>query len=99
MKITRADVENIAALAKLQFDVEELDKLTGELQTIVTYFEKLNELDTTNIEPIAHIHDIVNVLRADEVKPWLEQDEALKNAPESSNGYFCVPKVIAQDKS
>lgn len=97
MKITKSDVERIAALAKLTFSDVELDKFTKELGTIVEYFEKLNECNTESIEPISHIHDIVNVTRADKVEAWLSQEEALQNAPDQKNGFFSVPKVISND--
>ncbi|MBN1155748.1 Asp-tRNA(Asn)/Glu-tRNA(Gln) amidotransferase subunit GatC [candidate division KSB1 bacterium] len=97
MNITKSDVEKVAALAKLKFSENELEKLTNELGTIVDYFEKLNEVDTSSIARISHIHDIENVTREDQVEQWLSQEEALRNAPDQKNGFFSVPKVISNE--
>ncbi len=94
MSVTRKDVEHIAELAKLKFKEEELEKFTDHLNEILAYVEKLNELDTTNVEPLSHPVEGSNVFREDEVKPSLDREEALRNAPDRSELFFKVPKVI-----
>ncbi len=97
MSVTRKDVEHIAELARLNFKDEELENFTSRLNEILNYVEKLNELDTENVEPLSHPVEGSNVFREDEVKPSIEREEALKNAPESDELYFKVPKVIGGD--
>jgi aspartyl-tRNA(Asn)/glutamyl-tRNA(Gln) amidotransferase subunit C len=94
MAITIAQVEYIAKLAKLDFSDSEKDKIAGELDKILQYMEKLNELETGGIEPLSHPTELSNVMRPDEVKPPLSAEEALKNAPSKGKGFFKVPKVI-----
>jgi len=94
MSITVEQVDQIARLAKLEFSEEEKLEMAGQLAQIVGYVEKLNEIDTDDIEPTYHVIDINNVFREDEVKKSLPQTEVLKNAPKSKLGYFSVPKVI-----
>lgn len=94
MPITITEVEKVAALARLSFNENEKKKLVKELDKIVTYIEKLNQLNTDGLEPTTHVIALKNVFREDQVEQWLTQDEALKNAPHSKEGYFSVPKVI-----
>ncbi len=94
MAITIEQVEHIAKLAKLEFTEEEKKQFTSELNKILRYVEKLNELDTSNVEPLSHTTDITNVYRPDRIKDSLPVEEALKNAPDRSGNYFKVPKVI-----
>ena len=94
MSVTLKDVEHVAALARLSFSDEEKVKLTSELNDILTYMEQLNKLDTTNVEPLAHVIELSNVFRPDEVKPSVSREDALKNAPAATEKFFKVPKVI-----
>ena len=94
MPIEIEDVEKVATLAKLEFPSEEKQKLAKELEQIVTYVARLNELDTKAVEPTLHITDLKNVLREDKVLNWLDQEQALANAPQKKQDYFSVPKVI-----
>ncbi|HTY11874.1 MAG TPA: Asp-tRNA(Asn)/Glu-tRNA(Gln) amidotransferase subunit GatC [Bacteroidota bacterium] len=94
MPVTLNDVEHIAELARLEFDAKEKEKLTHELNDILRYIEKLNELDTSNVEPLSHVIELNNVFRDDVVKPSIPAEEALKNAPEKTGTFFKVPKVI-----
>ena len=94
MPVTIKDVEHIAELARLEFSQEEKEKFTHQLNDILKYVEKLNELDTTNVEPLSHVIDLKNVFREDEVVPSLPTEEALKNAPAKKDTLFKVPKVI-----
>jgi len=94
MKITREQVEHVAVLARLALDEEEVTTLTGQMDAILGYVEKLNELDTESIVPTAHAVPMENAFRADEVRPSFANEEALGNAPSSDKGCFRVPKVI-----
>ena len=98
MPVTRNDVEHIAKLARLNFSEEEKEKLTRELNEILKYMEKLDELDTTNVEPLSNVSELfppgVGMMRDDNVKPSLPRDEALMNAPDKTEKFFKVPKVI-----
>lgn len=94
MSVTLADVENIARLAKLSFSEEEMITFTGQFNQILQYMEKLNELDTENVEPTFHVLDAGNPLREDVQKTWLTPEQALANAPKAKNGFFSVPKMI-----
>ncbi len=97
MAITVDDVEKIAKLAKLSFTDEEKEKFTEQLRQIISYVEKLNELDVENIPATYHVLEVKNVFRKDEAKPSMSQEKVLENAPSAKKGYFSVPKVIAQD--
>ena len=94
MPIEIEDVEKIATLAKLEFSSQEKQELAKELEQIVSYVARLNELDTKAVEPTLHITDLKNVLREDKVQDWLDQEQSLANAPQKKQGYFSVPKVI-----
>ena len=94
MSVTIKDVEHVAALAKLSFSDEEKQKLTKELNEILEYMEQLNQVDTTNVEPLAQVVEQNNVFREDKLKPTLTQEQALRNAPSKTEKFFRVPKVI-----
>ncbi|MGB9679109.1 MAG: Asp-tRNA(Asn)/Glu-tRNA(Gln) amidotransferase subunit GatC [Thermoanaerobacteraceae bacterium] len=94
MAITKKETEHVAKLARLKFSDEELDEFSVQLDKIIQYVDKLNEIVTENIEPTAHIVPIHNVLREDEVKPSMDREKILMNAPYKENGCFKVPKVI-----
>jgi aspartyl-tRNA(Asn)/glutamyl-tRNA(Gln) amidotransferase subunit C len=98
MSVTKKEVEKIAELAKLKFTEEELENFTHQMNEILRYMEKLNELDTDDVQPLSHPIEAVNVFRDDKLKTSIETKEALKNAPSSDENYFKVPKVI-RDKS
>ena len=97
MKITAKDVRYVAALANLEVSDAEAAQLAADLDSILAYVGKLNELDTTNVEPMAQVlYDAPDdvALRADAARPGSPQDKALSNAPESGAGHFKVAKVI-----
>ncbi|PLY02165.1 MAG: Asp-tRNA(Asn)/Glu-tRNA(Gln) amidotransferase GatCAB subunit C [Desulfuromonas sp.] len=94
MKITRKEVEHVAVLARLALKDNELDRFTGEMDQILGYVEKLNELDTEGIIPTAHAVPVENAFRDDVVRPSIGIDKALQNAPDPADGCFRVPKVI-----
>ena len=94
MAVTVKDVEHVAALARLSFKGEELEKFTVQLNNILKYIEKLSELDTKGITPTSHPFPMKAPMREDEVKPSLSTAEVLANAPDREKGMFRVPKVI-----
>jgi aspartyl-tRNA(Asn)/glutamyl-tRNA(Gln) amidotransferase subunit C len=94
MKITKQEVEHVAKLARLELSEQEKEKLTDQLSNILTYVEKLNELDTRGVDPTSHVLDINNVMRDDVAHVSLTQDLALANAPEKAAGHYKVPKII-----
>jgi aspartyl-tRNA(Asn)/glutamyl-tRNA(Gln) amidotransferase subunit C len=94
MKINRPQVEQVARLARLALAEEELDVLTGQMDAILGYVEKLNALNTDGIVPTAHAVPMENAFRADEIKPSIGAEKALQNAPAAGNGCFKVPRVI-----
>lgn len=94
MSVTEKDVAYIAELARLSFTDDEKKKMTSELNAILHYIEKLNEVDTEGVEPLSSIHDQVNVLREDLRQESIPNDVALLNAPDKLDRFFRVPKVI-----
>ncbi len=94
MKISREEVEYVAHLARLALEPREAEEFTGQLDDILIYFEKLNELDTGNVEPMQHAINIVNAFREDEVRESYDSETALANAPDSQESFFKVPKII-----
>ena len=94
MKISREEVQRVALLARLQFSPQEEDILTGQLDKILQYMEKLNQLDTASVEPLAHVVDIVNVFREDRVVNQPSPDTLLANAPARERDFLKVPKII-----
>lgn len=96
MKLSKEEVEHVSRLARLAASEEEKEALSRQLSSILSYIEKLNELDTSRIEPTSHVLDLKNVLRKDEVRPCLTPDEALANAPDREGDHFRVPKIILE---
>lgn len=94
MKITREQVDHVARLARLALQQEELDALTGQMDAILGYVDKLNELETGDITPTAHAVPMENAFREDRVRPSIGIEKALQNAPEKDGSCFRVPKVI-----
>lgn len=94
MKISKKDIEHVAHLARLNLSEKELETMTGQLDNILSYVDKLGELDTENVEPTSHVFSVSNAFREDEVKESLSQEEAVKNGPCQDGVMFQVPKVI-----
>lgn len=94
MEVNDALVDKLANLARLQFDDAEKAGIKNDLQRMIRFIEKLNELDTTGVAPLLHMSDNINVLREDEVKGSISREEGLKNAPLHDRQFFKVPKVI-----
>ena len=96
MKITESDIQNVASLSRLKIRPEESVTFIDNLNKILTYVENLNSIDTTNIEPTTYALPMQNVFREDKVKPSLERNLALSNAPLKEDGYFKVPRVLEE---
>jgi aspartyl-tRNA(Asn)/glutamyl-tRNA(Gln) amidotransferase subunit C len=94
MKITRAEVEHIADLARLELGEDEIQRLQADLSQILEYVDQLNELDTTNVPPTARVVAREDVLREDVTRPSLSPEEVLANAPQAEEGYFRVHAVL-----
>jgi aspartyl-tRNA(Asn)/glutamyl-tRNA(Gln) amidotransferase subunit C len=93
MKIDRNTLAKIAHLARLEVKEEEEEKLLQSLSEILTWVEKLNEIDTEDVEPLTNMSQEVNKLRDDKPGSPLEHERGLKNAPDRSNGFFKVPRI------
>ena len=94
MKITRSEVEHVALLARLQFDDEQLDLFVNQLNAILDYFDKLQDLDTRDCAPTSHVVAIHNAFRKDAEESFSEKELLLQNAPSEEKGCFKVPKII-----
>ncbi len=94
MKIDKKTLQKIAHLARLEFDEKDTEKMMQDMSNMVSFVEKLNEVDTTGVEPLTTMSHEINALREDEVKTHLDHEEALKNAPKKDADYFRVPKVL-----
>ncbi len=97
-KIDIKTVDEIAHLARLEFDAEAKKEIQHDLNRMLSFVDKLNELDTNNIEPLIYMTSEKNILRPDEPEKTLTQKEALKNAPKKDSDYFKAPKVIEQNR-
>ena len=94
MKIDTETVDKIAHLARLEFENEAKEQIIKDMNNMLSFIDKLNEIDTSNVEPLIYMSDELNVLRDDEVKQEITQAEALKNAPKHDSDYYKVPRVI-----
>lgn len=88
------DVRNTAKLARLELSEAETSRFQSQLTQVLSYVEKLKQVDVTGIEPTAHTSGVQNVFRPDEPRDWFSAGEALSNAPRQANGLFLVSKVI-----
>ncbi len=95
MNITKQEVEKVANLARLQLSENEVEKMTRQLDTILSYVAKLDELDTTGVPVTTHTQNATNAFRDDEVRESLPREKALANAPKSNGEAFVVPKIIS----
>jgi len=94
MKVTKATIEHVANLARLNLTQDEMDRLTSEMENIISYVDKLNELDTSGVKPMEHVIPIKNVFREDRVEKSYDREKVLSNAPSRENGCFKVPKIV-----
>jgi aspartyl-tRNA(Asn)/glutamyl-tRNA(Gln) amidotransferase subunit C len=96
VKITLAEVEHVARLARLALDPGEKDRMRSQLDAILGYVEQLRRVDTTGVEPTAHVLPLVNVMREDEVRPSYPVEAMLANAPDADEGQFRVPRILEE---
>jgi len=94
MKITKDEVLYVADLARLDLDEAAIEKFAGQIDSILDYVDKLNEVDTAGVRPTSHAIFLTNAFREDEPKEHLDREEALANAPQKEDGSFIVPKII-----
>ena len=94
MKVTRETIQHVADLARLNLTETEKERLTSDMEKIISYVDKLNELDTSGILPMEHVIPIRNVLREDKAEKSYDREKILANAPLSEDGCFKVPKVV-----
>ena len=94
MEVTDALVDNLANLSRLSFTETEKTEIKGDLQRMIAFVEKLQEVDTTGTAPLLHMTDAINVYREDTVKGSIAREDAMRNAPETDGTFFKVPKVI-----
>ena len=94
MSLSKAEVEHVARLARLELSEAEKEEFTGQLNGILHFVEKLNQLDTTAVEPTAHSIPVSNIFRSDRIAPSLDPELALANAPDRLDNFFKVPKVL-----
>ncbi len=91
--ITIQDVEHVAKLARLDITEEEKVKFSKQLGDVLKYVEQMNEVDTSNVEPLSHVVDFNNVMREDEIHYDCTKEQLMMNAPDEENGFFKVPKI------
>jgi len=96
-KIDIEQVRQVAKLSRLDLSENEISQFSTQLSAILEYVEKLNQLDTANVEPLAHCLPVNNCLRADEIKPSLGTGKTLANAPDKDEQFFIVPKILDGD--
>lgn len=94
MKIDSKLVDRIAGLARLSLSDYEKESLLADLNNILSYVEKLNRLDISEVEPTSHVLELANVTREDEPRPSMPVDDALSNAPDRSDNFYRVPRII-----
>lgn len=94
MKVDDALIDKLADLAKLEFEATDRESIKNDLERMLDFVDKLNEVDTEGVEPLTHVNPEINIYRADQVTETLTQFEALKNAPKHDSFYFKVPKVV-----
>lgn len=97
-KIDLKTVDEIAHLARLEFDEKSKPEILNDMNRMLSFIDKLNELDTEKVQPLIYITDEKNILREDTPETTLSQKEALKNAPKKDSDYFKAPKVINQNR-
>ncbi len=93
-KIDQTQVRKVAKLSRLELTEDEVQEFTGQLSAILDYVEKMNELDTAGVEPLAHCLPVSNVLREDSAKESLGTEKVLANAPQRDDDFFKVPKIL-----
>ncbi len=96
MSLSKEEIRHVARLARLELNQDETEEFTWQINEILSFVEKLNQLDTTGIEPMAHAISVNNVFRKDQKQASLPIEEALANAPERIEDFFKVPKTLEE---
>lgn len=94
MQVSDQMIDNLSKLTRLHFTGEEREAMKADLENMIAFADKLNELDTSNVEPLLHLTSAINVTRDDIVKPELTQEEALRNVPLHNHNFVKLPKAI-----
>ncbi|HIK32208.1 MAG TPA: Asp-tRNA(Asn)/Glu-tRNA(Gln) amidotransferase subunit GatC [Oscillatoriales cyanobacterium M59_W2019_021] len=94
MEFDRNSVRKVAHLARLELTADEEQQFSGQLSSILDYFEQLSELDTADVPPTTRVIDVSNVTRSDELQPYTDREAILQSAPEQEGDYFKVPKIL-----
>ena len=94
MEVNKKLIQDIAKLAKLEFDAKSTKEMKADLEKMLAFVDKLNEIDTDGVDPLIYMSDEINVLREDEITEETSQKDALKNAPSKDSDYFKVPTVL-----
>lgn len=97
MSLTKDEVLKVAHLARLEFKENEIERFRDDLNNILSFIEKLQEVDTEGVEPLYQVNNLENVLRKDLVRDSLDRDLAIKNAPQKDEGMIIVPKVVGEN--
>jgi len=96
MALTTQEVEHVARLARLRLTPAEIEKMRAQLSNILAYIDMLKEVDITDVPPTAQVTDLLNILRADEVRPSLPREDVLANAPDQQDGMFRVKAIFEE---
>ena len=96
MEVNSALIDHLAHLSRLEFSAEEKEAMRGDMEKMIGFVEKLNEIDTKDVVPLRHMSEAMNVYRADELKGSISREEALQNATLKDDTFFKVPKVISK---
>jgi aspartyl-tRNA(Asn)/glutamyl-tRNA(Gln) amidotransferase subunit C len=99
MEVNDALIENLATLARLHFNEEEKKEIKTDLQRMIAFVDKLNELNTDGVEPVLHMSNAIDVFREDKVQGSISREQGLKNAPATDGVFFKVPKVIKKENT
>lgn len=94
MLLSREEVRKVALLARLELTEEEIEAQAGHINSLLSHFDILQQIDVTGVEPTSHVIPMVNVLREDVSRPSLLREETLANAPEARDGCFVVPRIV-----
>lgn len=96
--IDREQVHKVSTLARLEMTTQEEEQMTAQLSSILEYFEQLSELDTTDVPPTTRAIDVSNVTRPDELQPFSDREELLREAPEQDGDFFKVPQILQSEE-
>ena len=98
MRISKEEVEKLAHLARLEFSDDEKLSMQADMDKILGFVDKINELDLAGVEPLVYLNEDRNVMRTDKVEQRISKDDALRNSPERDSDYFRVPKVLKREE-